>query len=306
MTDSTIYSDSFFALELRCDVVLANVEQSFAEQIFQLVKTEMEQLENVISCYIPNSSITKLNEAKVGEWISVSNELWNVLTICFDFYQMSNGAFDITATPLFDLWKANENPTVEEIEFAKLKCGFDKVEFDFSKQQIKFLSEYVEFDLEGIAKGIALDFIKPILQEYGISNGIVSFGESSILAIGKHPNGEDWPIGIRNNYNSNDFIHVFLSSNETVITSGSILNSDEGVVNKQKPIVSPVSGLLVGSGKTVSVKSESATMGEFLSTVWLILPENDKTILSEKLNEIEILEIDYLDKHDIKTKLTIL
>lgn len=290
----------------RCDVVFTNVEQEFGEQIFHLVKNEVKHLEHRLSRFIPDSPLSELNKASKNSWISVPDDLWNILTICFDFYQMSNGAFDITAAPIIKLWKSDKIPSEDEIEKAKQISGFDKVEFDFENHKIKIKVDGVEFDLGGIGKGVALDSIKPILIKQGIKSGIISFGESSILALGSHSNGKNWPLGIRNTYNFNKFVHVFSTSNETITTSSTILNTDDGGVKKRKHIISPVSGLPVKGNKAVSIKSESATLGEFLSTTFLILPENDKIILSEKLKKIEILEVNYLDDNDFESKLTIL
>lgn len=305
MNKEQIFSDSFFAMGTRCDLVLAGVEQLNAEKVFQLVKKEVEELEFILSRFLPDSSISKLNGSKKNLWIDVPDDLWDILTICYDFYQMSNGAFDITVAPLINLWKSLESPTEKEIQEAQKSCGFDKVEFDFENHKIKFSTNNIQFDLGAIGKGIALDTLKPILSDRGIKSGIVSFGESSILAIGSHPNGKNWPIGIRNNYRIHEFVHVFSASNETVTTSGSILSSDEGVVEPRNYIISPESGLPVDENRTVSVKTESATMGAFLSTTWMILPENDQMILSEKFKDIEILEVEYSET-DYKTKLTIL
>ncbi len=285
MSETKVFSDSFFAMGTRCDVVFTSIEKEFAEQIFQLVKNEIKHLEHRLSRFVPDSPLYTLNKTVKDIWVEVPDDLWEVLTICFDFYQISNGAFDITATPIIDLWKNDGQPSVSEIDIAKQISGFDKVELDFENHKIKFRVDGVEFDLGGVGKGIALDSIKPILLKQGVKNGIVSFGESSILALGHHPNGDNWPLGIKNNYNINEFVHVFSTRNETVTTSGTILNTDSGNVKKRDHIISPATGLLVETNRTVSVKSESATLGEFLSTTLLILPENDGIILSEKLKK---------------------
>ncbi len=240
--------------------------------------------------------------------MTIEEPLWEVLTICYDFWQMSNGAFDITAAPVISLWKnkVTGNINKEEIENAKKRCGFDKVEFDFENHKIQFLEDGVEFDLGAIGKGIALDTIKPILQKQGVKNAIISFGESSILALGNHPNGEKWPLGIRNPYEPESYVHVFLANDSTVTTSGTIINSDDGKTIKRNHTVSPVTGYPVESDKTVSILSESATFGEFLSTAFLILPENDRMLLSEKMKHVEILEVEYSQEKEHKTKLTLL
>lgn len=306
MSEPVVFSDTFFAMGTRCDVVLPGVEQTFGEQIFQLVRNEVRHLEHRLSRFIPDSPIAGLNRAKRDQWLPVDEELWDILTICYDFYQMSNGAFDITAAPVISLWKKAEPPSEKEIGEALKISGFDKVEFDFENRCIRFLAKGVEFDLGAVGKGIALDTLKPVLQKQGVTSGIISFGESSILALGNHPNGEPWPLGIRNQVRADEFVHVFSASDETVTTSGTILTNDEGELVSRHHIISPATGLPVGANGSISVKSESATMGEFISTAWLILPENDKIILSEKLKNIEILEVTYLEDNDVKTRLSIL
>ena len=259
-----------------------------------------------MSRFIPDSPLTVLNRSDKNRWIQVPHELWDILTISYDFYQISNGAFDITASPLIQLWKKNKNPLEQEIEKARETSGFDKVEFDFENRQIRFLVDNIEFDLGAIGKGIALDAIKPVILNQGINNGIVSFGESSVLALGNHPNGEKWPMGIRNTFNLKEYIHVFAASNETITTSGTILNSDSGEVLHRNHIISPATGYPIEVRRNISVKSESATMGEFLSTTLLILPEVDKDILLDKIKDMEILEVEYSAENEYKTKLTLI
>ena len=258
MNNQNIFSDSFFAMGTRCDVVFPGVETRLAERVFRVVKNEIENLEYRLSRFIPYSPVSELNKTKKNKWTPVPDDLWNVITVCYDFWQMSNGAFDITASPLINLWKSNENPTKEQVLKARQISGFDKIEFDFDNQEIKFLEDKIEFDFGAIGKGIALDSIKPMVLKAGIKNGIISFGESSTLALGKHPNGKNWPLGIRNAFDLNEYVHVFSASDETVTTSGTILNSDSGEVIHRNHIVSPASGYPVEIRKNISVKSHQS------------------------------------------------
>ena len=104
----------------------------------------------------------------------------------------------------------------------------------------------------------------------------------------------------------NEYIHVFKASNETITTSGTILNSDSGEVVRRNHIISPATGYPVEVRKNVSVKSESATMGEFLSTTLLILPAGDQDIILSKMKDMEILEVEYSAENEYKTKLTLI
>jgi thiamine biosynthesis lipoprotein len=304
--EQSIFYDSFFAMGTRFDVVFTTIETKLAEHTFRLVRDATKEIESQTNRYIPSSPLSKINRTKKEIWISVPDSLWDILTTCFDFYQMSNGAFDITATALIDLWKNGKKPVLQKINDAKKRSGFDKIKFDFENKKLKFLEEDIEFDLSGIRKGVVLDTIKPILITEGIKNGIVSFGESSILALGNHPNGEKWSLGIRNSSNAKEFVHLFWAGDKTIITSSTITNTDSGEIVKRNHIVSPDTGLPVEGKRTVSVKSASATMGEFISTTWLILQKNDKNSFMEKLKNMEILDVTYNEENQHKMKLSLL
>ncbi|WP_346860115.1 FAD:protein FMN transferase [uncultured Draconibacterium sp.] len=305
MSDPIIFSDTFLAMGAPCDVVLPNVEESFAKKVFQQIKNEVEQIENAISRFSAVSSIWEINATPANTWVSVSDELWEILSICSDFYEMSNGAFDVTIAPLSLLWKENELPTEAEIGQALKKCGFDKLELDLEKHQLKFTEEGMELDFGSIEKGFVLDLLKPMLFDLGISNAIISFQEDVVLAAGTHPSGESWPLGIRNLRNPVEFNHVFAVSDQMVTTAGTVFIRDDGEGIKKRQIISPADGWLIDGDKTVSVKADSATMAQFISHIWLILPEEDKSILSDQFKNIEILEVEYLDD-DIRTRLSIL
>ena len=305
MSETAIFSDTFLAMGAHCDVVLPGLYADAAKETFQFIKKEVEQIEHTISRFSPVATIWELNQAPKGEWLSVPTEIWEPLMVCYDFYQMSNGAFDITLAPLYAVWTQNENPSEEELSEARVKCGFDKVELDMDNHKIRFTEEGMEFDFAAIEKAIALDVLKALLKEKGITNCIVSFEEDSVLAMGEHPAGQPWPLGIRNQMEPNDFAHVFAAQNETLNSIGTVYIRDDGQGMKPRKVINPASGQLVEGRKTVSVKAESAVLGAFIANSWLILPENDKAILSDKFSNVEILETTYTDD-DVHTKLSIL
>lgn len=305
MTETAVFSDTFLAFGVHCDVVLPNLEASSAKKIFQQIKTEVERLESTISRFSLLSDIHEINQTGNDVWMKVPDELWEILNLANDFYQMSQGAFDVTMYPLQSLWLQNENANAEELKEMRQKCGFDKVEIDQDKKQLCFKADGVELDFGAVEKGFALDLIKPFLLDIGVKDAIISFEEEAVLALGEHPAGTNWPLGIRNQLQPNEFLHVFEASGQAVYTSGTVYIRDDGEGMKERIIISPETGLPLEERKTVSVKAESATMGAFIAHIWLILPENDKAIISNQLNNVEILEVDY-SENDVKSRTTII
>ncbi len=305
MTEPAIFSDTFLAFGSHCDVVLPNLEADTAKNIFQQIKADIEQLESTISRFSLLSDIHEVNQTEKDVWMEVPDELWEILTIANDFNQMSQGAFDITMFPVQSLWVEKEDVEEKDLEESLQKCGFDKIELDLDNKRLRFKEDGVELDFGAIEKGFALDLVKPLLIDLGVKDAIISFEEDVVLALGNHPAGTDWPLGIRNQQQPNEFAHVFEVSDQTVYTTGTVYIRDDGEGMKDRKIISPATGIPVEGKRTVSVKADSATMGAFIANIWLILPENDKAIISNQLRDVEILEVEYTDD-DVKTKTTII
>ncbi len=305
MPETEIFSDSFPALGGHCDLVFTGLDSDNSKLILQKIKNEIEQLENIIGPFGMISDLYRLNNTEAGNWIEIDPVMTDVLSICSDFYEMSNGAFDVCSGALYTLWENNNNPDQESIALAKISSGFRQLELDEKKNQVRFLKNGMKLDLRAINKAYAADSLKNLLLENKISNCIISFDEEVILALGEHPSGEAWSIGVRNARNENEFIHVFENRNRMTVNTGTLLPGHEKATPGKHLIISPESGLPVTLNKTVSVSGNSAMLSAFLAHVWLILPENDQSILAEQLKDFEIFEAEYFSD-DIKTKLTLL
>ncbi|HPF52067.1 MAG TPA: FAD:protein FMN transferase [Draconibacterium sp.] len=305
MPETEIFSDSFPAFGGNCDLVFTGLNSDDAKLILQKVKNEIEQLENIISPASMISDINKLNNSGSDIWVDVDPVLMNILSISSDFFEMSNGAFDICCGALYSLWKQNQNPDSEQIKDAKQNSGFNFLEIDIENNKVRFLKKRLQLDLRAIDKAYAADSLKNLLIENNVNNCIVSFDEEVVLALGRHPSGQAWPIGIRNIQQPGKFIHVFDSSNQFTVNTGTIKLDLETANIVENIIVSPETGLKVEGKRTVSVTGNSAVLSAFLAHIWLILPEHDQSIVVEQLTDLEVFEAEYL-ADDIKTKLTLL
>lgn len=304
MPETEIYSDSFPSFSATCNLVFTGLTADSAKSVLQKIKIELEQLENILSPLSLISDVNKLNQASAGTWVEIDPVLTDVLLLCTDFYAMSNGAFDVCTGPLYNLWEKGMDVDAKELKTVKEKCGFNQLELDPENNRVRFLSNGMKLDLRAIDKAYAIDIMRSLLIENKVSNCIISFDEEVILALGYHPSGEAWPIGVRNLTDQEDFLHVFQSSNLTTVNSGTIVFDNDSGQAIRKLVISPESGLPVEERETVSVTASSASFAAFLAHIWLILPEHDQSIVAEQLSGVEIFEAGYLDD-DIKTKLTL-
>lgn len=170
--------------------------------------------------------------AGTGEWREISPALYETLTLAQELAHRSNGAFDVTAGALTELWERARAeklpPSPEEIAEARVRVGYEFLELNTveengqNKYQARLLRTGMKIDRGALIKGLALDGICSTWQRAGITNALADLGTSSMLGMGVNEAGEPWQIGIRNprGERAGDMIAVLPLSDEVLSVSG--------------------------------------------------------------------------------------
>lgn len=296
MAGPKYYTNSFFAMNTRCDMVFICDDPEFAERVAGIVRSEIEQVEITISRFLPDSPVSRFNSMKADEQFYPGEVLWAMISDCLHFSKITEGAFDITSYPVIRLWKDLEEGSVpddSEIHNAFLSSGFDKLVLDEQAKSIRKIVDGVQLDFGAAGKGIAMDLIRDILGKQGIRQAFISFGESSILAAGTHPAGDSWPVGIVNPMDPEEMLHVFKVVDGIVTTSGTVTRDSGGRLRQRKHIIDPRKGTAVSGNSIVSVKSSSGLLGEALSTAWFILSDEEKAEVRKRILDMDIVQFNF-------------
>ena len=170
--------------------------------------------------------------AGTGEWQEISPALYETLTLAQELAHRSNGAFDVTAGALTELWERARAekmpPTAEAVAAARARVGYDALELRTSGEgghtiyEARLLRTGMKIDRGALIKGLALDGIQRSWQSAGIENALADLGTSSILGMGVNAEGEPWQIGIRNprGEGRSDLIAVLPLDHEVLSSSG--------------------------------------------------------------------------------------
>lgn len=220
----------------------------------------------------------------------------DILLVCQTCWELTDGLFDITLRPLLNYWRSTDPANRGESEFLQIKerTGQEHVRIDEEKQILSFEQEGIEIDLGGFGKGYALEKIKELLNDMKVNRAFISFGESSILAIGDHPAGGDWKIGINNYLKPGSSAYEFKVRDGSVSTSSNFHLTDEGSLEKHSHIIDPMTGEPPESLSSVSVKFSSAVVAEMMSTAFLICTDDKKiTEVVKKYHGMEAIRVDY-------------
>ncbi|WAK04176.1 FAD:protein FMN transferase [Methylobacter sp. YRD-M1] len=153
-----------------------------------------------LSNYREDSEISRLNQQKTTEWLSVSTEIAELADIAKQVYERSHGCYDLTVKPIFDLWgfakHENRVPTQEEINNALKHVGMSRVEIDKPNARIRKLDPEVQIDLSSIAQGYTVAATAKLLESQGIQNYLVEIG-GEMKVKGHNASGNPWRVAIQ-------------------------------------------------------------------------------------------------------------
>jgi FAD:protein FMN transferase len=294
-----VYHNSFYAMGTRCHLVLPGVDENRADQIFQVVKHEINRVESCLSRFIPYSEISLINTHAAQAPFMVSEEIYNVLKTCLEYHKLTSGGFDITLRPVMQYWQNKSCYGASDLLLYEMldSTGTRNIVLDEENRTVYLSHDRMEIDLGGFGKGYGLARVHKMFLDFKVENAFLSFGESSILTMGHHPAGDHWKIGLNNYVNPGHNIYMFTQNQGSVSTTSNFYVDDEGVLHSHRHVINPFTGYPVEDFVTVSVQSVCPVVAEILSTAFLVLSDNVIETICLDIAECEVVKVDYTTGH---------
>ncbi|MEI8634843.1 FAD:protein FMN transferase [Vibrio sp. PP-XX7] len=130
-----------------------------------------------------------------------------MIQIAKTIYQKTNGCYDPTIGPLFDLWGFKQDvlhvPTQQQIEATKVDLGMNKIDVDRTGKRIRKMVPKLQIDFSSMGEGYTIGKLSHILESKGITNYLVEFG-GDMKIQGHKPDGSKWRIAIESPVPSKD------------------------------------------------------------------------------------------------------
>ena len=157
-------------------------------------------IDKSLSGYDTTSTVSRINRGENPPLDSLFIECFNLSK---QVYRATDGAFDISAAPLFDIWgfgfRNNEKPSPEKIDSLLQFVGMEKLSIVYdSTTNASYLHKAdirMQVNFNAIAQGYTCDFIGRELEKYGIVNYLLEVG-GEIYCKGKNAKGTEWNVGI--------------------------------------------------------------------------------------------------------------
>lgn len=234
---------------------------------------EVQRLEEQLSIFVPTSEVSYINALAASQPVCVEPRLFGLIESAARISGETEGAFDITAGSLVDLWRSAEAgvPPSEAIATALDSCGMHKVALDSENRTIRFSHPDTRLNLGAIGKGYAVYQVAELLRERGINNGLIHAGRSTVYALGNPPDDDAWTVGIANPTKPGERIGTAKLKDKAISTSGSHERFVEIDGVRYSHIIDPRTGWPAEGLLSVCVITDDPAESDALSTAFFVL-----------------------------------
>ncbi|MBI5760987.1 MAG: FAD:protein FMN transferase [Planctomycetales bacterium] len=275
-----------WALGSDVSMTVLGLSSERAERALDAAFAELETVETVMSLYRPNSQLCELNRRKMLD--RPHSYLVEVLATAERTSRQTDGAFDITVQPLWQLFSACQKqgrlPSDPEIAAARRCVDWRAVEC--SPDRIRLRSPVEAITLNGIAQGFAADRALAALRAHGVEHALVNTGE--IGCVGEKPDGRGWTAGIQHPRAPDAFVSVAALRGRSLATSGDYETMFAADFSKNH-IFDPRTGESPGELASVSIAAPTAMQADALSTAAMVLGPRRTLELIASMADVDAL-----------------
>lgn len=240
-----------------------------------------KQIDKSLSGYDTSSLVSRINRGENPEVDQLFIECFNLSK---EVYESTQGAFDISAAPLFDIWgfgfREKENVTVEKIDSILQFVGMDKLSIVYdSLSQAHYLHKAdprMKVNFNAIAQGYTCDYICSKLEDMGIGNYLLEVG-GEIMCKGVNAKGKEWSVAIDKPLDGNfvpgeDVQAIIQLSGRGLVTSGNYRKFYIENGEKFSHTINPATGYPVKHNLlSATVLAPTASMADAYATYLMVI-----------------------------------
>ena len=256
------------------------------EQALAAAVQVIRSIERQMSLFDPESDLSRLN--RIGTLRKPDTDLLAVLKIAEHIARQSQGAFDASMQPLWEIWSKaalqKSQPSSNQIQRARKLVNWRAVQVTPDAVNLQIAGMGVS--LNGIAQGYATDRVRATLQAHGIQHAMIDAGETALL--GNAPNEKPWSLSIESaatlkNLGIKNTLQAALNQQGTsapiIVSDGRAMatSSDAHTTFSQDHryhhILNPHTGYSPAQWSSVTVLASSCVVADALTKVFFMTPK---------------------------------
>jgi len=251
-------------------------------EIKSSIENEFAAIDKTLSNYRNDSDIEAFNNAENTDSQRVDAEIVSLVRIAKTVYQASQGCYDLTIKPLFDLWGFRGDtltiPSDGTILSSLSRVGMDKLEI-VDESHLRKQQALLKVDVSSIAQGYSVERISKLLEQKGIQHYMVEIG-GELKTQGFKPDASAWRIALERPLPGQKTMHKIITMPKeqplAVMTSGTYRHYFDDHGQRYSHILDarigrPVLHNLV----SVTVLNSNPTLADAWSTALLCLGQQE-------------------------------
>ncbi len=270
---------------------------------------ELNKVDWSLSTFKDTSTISRFNFSESGAKVDAMMKV--VFNAGIDVFEKTNGAFDMTVSPLVNAWgfgfKKKDSITSALIEnlLQNVGMGMVKLNGDFLSKE----KPTIMLDASAIAKGFGVDVVANYLASQGIKNYMVEIG-GEIRAGGVSNKDIPWRVGIDKPIDEKAALNrelqdILSLTNVGLATSGNYRNFYIKDGKKYAHTINPVSGYPIQhSLLSASIIAPDCMTADAYATACMVMGVEQSMEIIESLADIEGYFIYVDEQGDNQVKFT--
>ena len=248
------------------------------EELRQRIGSCLQEIDFTLSGYNKGSMLSRLN---AGEDIPLNEIFIDCFTRSKRVWEESNGAFDPSSAPLFELWGfgfSNKGTVTQEaIDSIRAFIGMDLLSLEEREDGVHLVKAdpRVKLNFNAVAQGFSCDRVGMILDSLGCTNYLIDIGRE-ILCKGINAIGTPWRIGldkpIDGNFDEGADLQAIINVTDCgIVTSGNYRNYYMENGQKYSHTIDPATGWPVTHNLlSATVVASDATTADAYAT-WMMV-----------------------------------
>lgn len=276
--------------------------------IEKAVNDEFARMDKALSNYRDDSVIEAFNATQTTDVLAAEAELVSLIEEARKIHRASNGCYDLTIKPLFDLWgfKKDEFNPPSDADLAQTLAliGLDNLETVDATHLRKKIPN-LRIDVSSIGQGYAVGQIVKILEQHSVQNYLVEIG-GELKISGKKPDGEAWKIALEKPLPNERKMHKIVSFDTGVpmslMASGTYRHYFDSNGKRYSHILDARTGKPVEHNTvSVAILHPNPTIADAWSTALLCLGSREGLTVAND-NKLAVLFIDQQGDELIETQ----
>jgi len=272
------------------------------------ITAELQRIDASISNYRKDSTIELFNAQQDTDVHEVNGEVVQLVEHARAISKASQGCYDLTIKPLFELWGFKKDvfnlPSDEALQQTLHLIGMDKV-ITVDATHLQKTLPNLRVDLSSIGQGYSVERLANLLEKHGITNYLVEIG-GELKARGKKADGKPWRIAMEKPISTErkiEKIAVFVSGEPmSLMPSGTYHHYFDNNGKRYSHILDARSGKPIEHNTVVAnAFIENSTLADAWSTALLCLGSEAGIKVADE-NNIAALFVDQVGEQLIERK----